>query len=64
MIEMKVERKIFSVTTLKESSVKAYWLSLTPNERLLALQKNRQAAFGESNASQGLQRVLEVVKRP
>ncbi len=63
MIEMKVDRQIITVSTLRDKSDDEYWHSRTPTERLVALQINRQAAYGESNASRGLQRVLEVIKR-
>jgi hypothetical protein len=62
MIEMKVDRNIISVSTLHDNSDNKYWHSRTPTERLVALQINRQAAYGEENASEGLQRVFEVVK--
>ena len=60
---MKVDRQIITVSTLHDKSDDEYWHSRTPIERLVALQINRQAAYGESNASKGLQRVLEVIKR-
>ena len=63
MIEMKVNRHIITVSTLHDNSDDEYWQSRTPIERLVALQINRQAAYGESNASAGLQRVFEVVER-
>ena len=63
MIEMKVDRHIVTVSKLHDKSDDEYWYSCTPDERLIALQINRQAAYGEANASEGLQRVFEVIKR-
>ncbi|MDA3850815.1 MAG: hypothetical protein PF447_06050 [Spirochaetaceae bacterium] len=59
---MKQDRSAFSISHLHDND-DAYWHSRTPEERLEALQLNRQVAYGESEASQGLQRVLEIIKR-
>ncbi|MBN2541870.1 hypothetical protein JXI42_03310 [bacterium] len=42
---------------------KYYWLSKTPQERLEALEINRQIAYGYDPDSTRLQRVLEVAER-
>ena len=63
-IEMKMDRNRLSVVTLRESDDDAYWQSCTATDRLRAMQINRQVAYGKSNATGRLQRVLEVVKRP
>ena len=62
--ELKVDRKTLSVASLHDSNDDAYWQTRTPEERLRAIQINRQAAYGKPNATGRLQRVLEVVKRP
>ena len=61
---MKVNRTVLSVASLHDASDDAYWQSRTPEERLMAIQINRQAAYGKSSATGRLQRILEVVKRP
>jgi hypothetical protein len=63
--DLKVNRRVLSVIGLHDSSDDdAYWQTRTPEERLRAIQINRQAAYGKSNATGRLQRILEVVKRP
>ena len=62
--ELRVDRKALSVASLHGSSDDAYWQSRPPADRIRAIQINRQAAYGKSNATGRLQRVLEVVKRP
>ena len=62
-MELKVDRSVLSLSTFKDKKDGQYWLSRTPIERLQAIQINRQAAYGKSNASGGLQRVLEVAKQ-
>ncbi len=64
MSDMKVDRHALSIVTLRDASDDEYWFSRTPMERLRAIQINRQAAYGEPNASGRLQRILEVVERP
>lgn len=63
---LKIDRSAFSVVSLDEQDedVKQYWKSKTPHERLVALETTRRMLYGEDSTSAGLQRVLEIVKRP
>ena len=63
-LKMRIDRNALSVVSRQSASDREYWLSVSPMERLQAIQINRQAAFGESNASGRLQRILEIAKRP
>ncbi len=59
----KMDKTAFSVTTLFEKSGdKEYWLSKTPQERLVALELMRQINYGYDPTTARLQRVLEVVQ--
>ena len=60
---MNMDRTKFSIVNLKESSDIRYWEDKSPVERLRAIQIDRQAAYGKSNASGRIQRVLEVIER-
>ena len=62
--ELRVNRTALSVASLHDAGDDAYWQSRTPEERLMAIQINRQAAYGKPSATGRLQRILEVVKRP
>ena len=61
--DLKIDRNVITVSNIHERSNDAYWHSKTPDERLSAIQTDRQAAYGESEASARLQRVLEVSQR-
>jgi hypothetical protein len=63
MSDLKLDKTSFSISSLNSNSDKLYWLSQTPEKRLIAMQINRQAAYGESAATGRLQRILEVVER-
>ena len=60
----RIDRSALTIDSLRSSNDREYWLSVSPIERLQAIQINREAAFGESNASGRLQRILEIAKRP
>jgi hypothetical protein len=60
---MKLDRTKLSVVDFRDSQDKEYWMKLSPEGRLQALQINRQAAYGKPNASGRLQRVLEIAER-
>jgi len=62
-INMKLDRTKLSIVDFNDSQDKEYWMKLSPEKRLQALQINRQAAYGKSNSSRRLQRVLEIVER-
>jgi len=61
----KVDRKAFSVVSLKEQEEeeRTYWWNKTPHERLRALETTRQMIYGYNPDTERLQRVFEVVKR-
>ncbi|MFA5555064.1 MAG: hypothetical protein WDA68_11005 [Phycisphaerae bacterium] len=60
---LKVQRDAFKVTSLLDPpDDKEYWLSKTPDERLEAVEIMRQIIYGDE-ASQRLQRVLEIAQR-
>lgn len=59
----KMDKTAFSVVSLSdESDEKAYWLSKTPHERLLAVEFLRQIAYGYDPVSTRLQRVFEIAE--
>lgn len=59
----KFDRNSFSVISLHEndSEVK-YWLSKTPEERILAIEFLRQLMYGYDPATERLQRVFETAE--
>jgi hypothetical protein len=60
----KMDKTAFSIASLyDEPDEKAYWLSKTPHERLLALEFMRQITYGYDPSSERLQRVFEVFTR-
>jgi hypothetical protein len=62
---MKLDRTVLVIENHHEAdqSDRAYWQGKTVNERIHAVQINRQVAYGKSNASGRLQRVLEIASR-
>ncbi len=61
---LKMDKTAFSVTGLSDSTdEQAYWLSRTPEERLLALEVLRQINYGYHQSTARLQRVLEIAQR-
>jgi len=61
----RLDRSAFSVTSFAEAEEqdRAYWLSLTPRERLAALEEMRQLNYAYDPASDRIQRTVEVVSR-
>ncbi len=63
MEDIKIDRTAFSVSTLDGTDQNnAYWRSLTPVQRLEAMEIMRQVNYGYDPATDRLQRILEVVK--
>ena len=64
--ESSIDRSAFSVSSFSEAEEedKAYWLSRTPQERLVALEKMRQINYAYDPVSDRIQRTLEVAERP
>ena len=61
---MRIDRTAFSVGFLDdEPDEKQYWLSKSPEERLIALELTRRVIYGYADTSPRLQRVLEVTER-
>ena len=59
----RLDRTQFSVAGLTDrDDAVGYWLSRPVEERLRALELLRRAFYGYTDASEGLQRVLEVVQ--
>ena len=60
---LKVDKKSFSLSSLSgESDDKAYWLSKTPHERLMATELMRQINYGYDPTTARLQKVLEIAE--
>lgn len=58
----RLDRSAFSVTSFAEAEEedRAYWLSLTPQQRLEALEEMRQLNYVYNPASDRIQRTIEV----
>jgi hypothetical protein len=63
MAELKIDRSVITLSHLGDRSDDEYWQSKSPMERIAAIQTNRQAAYGESDASARLQRILEITQQ-
>jgi hypothetical protein len=60
---LKMDKNIFSVVTdFSEANDMEYWFSLSPLERLEAIELMRQIIYGYDPSSDRLQRVFTVVK--
>ena len=53
---------VFSSFDEADANDLEYWLSRTPQERLLQVERLRRIAYGYDENSPGLQRVLEIAK--
>lgn len=64
VLEIELDRTQISISnSFDNSDEKEYWISLTPEERLLHVERLRRIAFGYDENSEGLQRVLEITER-
>jgi hypothetical protein len=64
ILEMRLDKTKISVSnSFDNSDEKEYWLSRTPQERLLHVERLRRIAYGYDENSGGLQRVLEIAER-
>ena len=64
--EPRIDRSAFSVFNSfaeADAADKAYWLSLTPEERVRHMEFLRRINYG-ARATERLQRVFEIVTRP
>jgi len=63
LTEFRLDKTALSIAALSDASdEKAYWLSRSPHERLLALEWMRQTIFGYDPVSDRLQRVLTITE--
>ena len=61
---MKLNRKAISTGRLTDASdEKAYWLSKSPSERVMAIETMRRIIYGNNPSSKRFQRVLEITQR-
>jgi hypothetical protein len=61
---MKLNKKAISTGRLtEESDEKAYWLSKSPNERVMAIETMRRIIYGYNPSSERFQRILEITQR-
>ncbi len=66
IISMKIDKstiKVFDSFEERDVADKEYWKSLTPEERLTALEMMRQIAYGYDEGQRGLQGFFEVAER-
>lgn len=61
--EPRVNRNAFSVVNLHDADDDAYWRSRSLEERLEAIEINRQIIYGYGQTPPRFQRVLEIVRR-
>ncbi len=63
---MKFNRDTFSIVNLHDEDTedKAYWLSRSPSDRLVALEYLRQVMYGYDPNTTRLQRVFEIATFP
>jgi hypothetical protein len=60
---LKLDKQSFSVVSLQESDNDTeYWLSRTPEERIIAVEFLRQLIFNYDPATERLQRVFETAE--
>ena len=66
IVSMKVDRtevRVFDSFAERDTLDREYWKSLTPEERLTALEIMRQIAYGYDEGQRGLQGFFEVAER-
>ena len=64
ILEMRIDRTKISISdSFDNTEEKEYWLSRTPQERLLHVERLRRIAYGYDENSEGLQRILEIAER-
>lgn len=60
-----LDKSIIKIMPVSADDEKQYWAGKTPEERLLALELNRQIIYGYTNDDPPrLQRFFEIVKQP
>ena len=64
ILELRLDKTKISVSnSFDNSDEKEYWLSRTPQERLLHVERLRRISYGYDENSGGLQRILEIAER-
>ena len=62
-MSFEIDKKLVSVGSLHDGGdEKAYWLSKSADERLVAIEQMRQIIYGYDPTTQRLQRILEVAE--
>lgn len=63
-LEMRLDKTAISFSdSFDNSDEKEYWLTQTPQERLLHVERLRRIAYDYDENSVGLQRILEIAER-
>ena len=60
MKQIRLNKKIIKITSLKEYDEKEYWLSKSPAERLKAIEINRKLVYGYGDTAPRFQRFFEI----
>ena len=61
--DARLDRSVFEIASLDEpSSEREYWRSISPRQRMEALELMRQIVYGYDPASTRLQRVFEIAE--
>jgi hypothetical protein len=63
MTELRVDRTALSVVPRDDSDDNLYWRSRSPEERLEAIEVNRQIVYGYGPVAPRMEKVLEIVQR-
>jgi hypothetical protein len=64
-IDRPIDRGAFSICDLHDQpNDLAYWLSVSPEDRIAAIEYMRQVIYGTDPAHDRVQRVLEIIDRP
>lgn len=62
--ETRMDKTVFAIAAVdEESDETAYWLTMTPHDRLAALEFLRQVMYGYDPLTARLQRVLTITEQ-
>lgn len=61
-MKYKLNKKAIKVSSLDNNDEKDYWRSMSPNDRLRAVEINRRIIYGYTNTSSRFQRFFEVAQ--
>ena len=62
MVKYKLDKKAIKVSSLDENDEKDYWRSMSPIDRLRAVEINRRIIYGYAHTSPRFQRFFEVAQ--